>query len=341
MATTYFGLVNKLRDRFNEPSLTVATWVTAVGFDQYTKDVINYAYHDILNAEMEWPFLHQSMTFQTTPGTQFYTPTITPGSGLNGSIKTIDWESFYINANASQLSVSNQLQTVPATFPYEITITLDESTSPLVDGESSPAWYKHVSVRYNSNNTLLTAVTGDPEVGEYTITPEGTYRFNSADAGLVMKISFTESAAPVSAQPIGPKFLPYMDYDYWRQVYLTSDFSISPINRGLPLYVFRPQIDGQVGLTPVPDKVYDVTFEYWLDADDLSGITDTSLLPTRFEQVLLDGASKYCFDFREDPSMSALYEKRFNAGIARMRTELINRRSTMNAGFYWYTREFI
>ncbi len=338
MATTYFGLVNKLRDRFNEPHFTVATWATAVGFDQYTKDAINYAYHDILNAEMEWPFLHQDMTFQTTPGTQFYTPTIVPDTDLNASIKAIDWESFYINANATQITVTNQLHSVPSTFPYEIEITIDNSTSPLVSDESNASWFKDLGVKY-FNNTALTAVTGDPEEGEYTLVGN-KYRFNEADASSVMKISFTESAPPVIANVINPQFLPYMDYDYWRQAYLMTDLNISPLSRGMPLFVFKPQVEGQIGLTPVPDKIYVITFEYWLDADDLSAITDTTLLPDRFEQILIDGASKYCYDFREDPQMSVLYEKRFNAGITRMRIELINRNNSMKTGFHWRSNNF-
>src|SRR6185369_5068122 len=51
--------------------------------------------------------------------------------------------------------------------------------------------------------------------------------------------------------------------------------------------------------------------------------------------VLLDGASKYLYDFREDAPLSKAAEDRFNRGLMRMRTELINRSMDMRSSFHW------
>lgn len=335
MASTYIQLVNRLRDRFNEPRFNATTWALAVGFDQFTKDAVNYAYHDILNAEMEWPFLHQTMTFNTTPGDQFYIPTISPTTGLNDAIKEIDWESFYINTNAVLASTSAHY-TVPSVFPYEVTLTINDDP-PFTPNVSVPSWSTDGGVTYVSGGTgALTPTQSDPTDGEYTITPLGNYRFSADDAASVVNIIYTEAAATVIANPINPQFLPYIDFDYWRQTYLNRDLSAAPSSRQIPQNVFKTQNLGEVGITPVPDKIYEISFEYWLDANDMSATTSTCLLPTRFEQIILDGASKYCYEFREDQPMATMADARFKAGIARMRIELINRSISMQSGFYWY-----
>jgi hypothetical protein len=99
--------------------------------------------------------------------------------------------------------------------------------------------------------------------------------------------------------------------------------------------VFKPQVSGQIGISPVPDQVYNIFFEFWLDASELTNTTDVPLIPEHFYNVLLDGAQKYCFEFRQDAQLAAMADKRFDEGITRMRIELINRTTTMNTGMHW------
>lgn len=327
--SAYIDLVNALRNRFNEPILTTATWGNVVGFDQYTKDVINYAYHDILNAEMEWPFLHQKGTLLTTPGVQLYsiTPSSPAGFTSPAEIKTFDWDKFYISPNATVTNVSNEIQTIPSVAPYTIAVS------------NAVSWSSDLGVIYNSNSVALSPVTGDPTVGQYTITPLngplGTYLFSAADAGKVVKISYVTTVAAEVAQLENANFLTRIDYDFWAQNFLQRDLDAAPSGFALPQYVFKTQKYGQLGLSPVPDKIYQVNFEYWLDGTDLVNTTDVPLLPSHFNQVIQDGAQKYIYEFREDPQQAQLADARFKAGITRMRIELINRDQTMNAGFNW------
>src|SRR5678809_846019 len=175
MATSYIDLVNKLRDRFNEPHITAATWGTVVGFDQYTKDAINYAYHDILNAEMEWPFLHRDGSFLTVVGTQFYDVTIAD----EYIIKEVDWDSFYIDLNSVRSTVTAEAQTIPATADYFVTPT------------NSTTWASDLGVIYDSSGIDFQSVDYDPQTtGQYTI-KDGIYYFNSGDAGVAIQLSYT------------------------------------------------------------------------------------------------------------------------------------------------------
>ena len=319
MASTYLQLVNKARDRMNEPHITTATWSTVVGFDQYTKDAINYAYHDILNAEMEWPFLHRNGSFLTVPGVQFYEVT----TADEYTLKEVDWESFYINPNTITRTITAEAKTIPATTPFTVTPT------------NSTTWASDLGVKYASSGIDFESVDYDPQAtGEYTI-KEGIYYFYSGDAGTAIQLNYTTAAvSTVNVVPV--IYLPNLDFDAWRQIRLTTDYNAATTNGyGQPRNVFKTQIQGEVGITPVPNQIYEVNFEYWVDADDMVNTTDTTLLPTRYEQVLLDGAAKYCYEFREDTPLAKSANERFMQGVARMRTELINKSTDVRSGFRW------
>lgn len=330
MSLTYIDLVNRVRDRLNEVRLiSSTTWNTAVGFDQFSKDAVNYAYHDILNAEMQWPFLHQTATLKTSPGVQFYTPALTTPSGFTSpaELKEIDWEGFYISDNATKVSIVDEVHTIPSTSPYTVSPT-NVSTLETDNG-----------VKY-SGGSAFTPVTYDPaSAGQYTMLA-GVYYFNSADAGQSIKISYTTEVAATASSVISAKHLVYMDYDQWRQAFLATDTDATKNAQQMPQRVFKTNNFGEIGLSPVPDKIYYVLFEYWLDALDLSATTDVPLVPTHFNQIIIDGATKYCYEFREDPQMAQMADARFKAGIARMRIELINRDNTMQTGVYWYPHGF-
>ncbi len=318
MATSYLELVNKLRNRFNEPNLTAANWATVVGFDQYCKEAINYAYHDILNAEMEWPFLHRTGSFLTVPGIQFYDVSTTD----EYAIKEVDWDSFYILLNTVSNTYTAEAQTIPAVATYSVTPT-------------NTIWISDLGVKYASSGIDFESVDHDPqESGEYTIR-DGVYYFHSADAGVAIELSYT-TANSSTINNTSTVYLYLIDYDYWRQIRLSSDYNAQSSNGfGQPRNVFKTQVQGEVGITPVPNTIFNVNFEYWIDTDDLINTSDVTLLPVRYEQVLLDGASKYCYEFREDSPLAKSTGERFLQGVARMRIELINRSLDMRSGFIW------
>lgn len=303
----------------NEVHLTVGNFSSVVGFDQFSKDAINYAYHDILNAEMEWPFLHYKTSFLTVPGVPLYTVT----SGNNLTIKAVDWEGFYIGPNFITSSVSNEVGTIPATTPFTYTPTN------IVD------WSSDLGVIYTSSGIAFTPVDEDPQTsGQYTLL-QGVYYFNALDAGVSISVSYTRTDVSV-INVINPIYLRYMDYDEWRQTRLNIDLNTSSISiLGQPAFVIKDQTYGNILLSPVPDKIYSINFEYWADTPDLINPTDEPLFPSRFNQIILDGAQKYCYEFREDPQQAQMADARFKAGIARMRIELVNRKDDMKTGFYW------
>lgn len=318
--SNYIALVNRLRNRLNEIQLTNVTWNQTVGFDQFTKEAIMSAHDDIINAEMEWPFLHQTDTFLTTPGTQLYIPSVTVPENFNAGVKEIDWEGFYINDNPTLTTVTHGAD-VPSTAPYTITVTQQATFRSVVSVLTFPALLS------------FTETNGDPtETRTYNVI-NGVFYFSAADAGQAVLIRYQTYNEP-SVGLVNKKWLKPIDYDYWRQNLLSRDMTFV----GTPDFVFETQTTGQIGLSPVPDKVYSITLEYWLSPEGFTSggeRTDELLIPVRFENVIIDGALKYCYEFREDAPLAAAAEKRFITGIQRMRTELINRAETMKTGFQW------
>jgi hypothetical protein len=319
MARTYLQLINALRDRFNEPHITDATFDTVVGFNQYCKDAVNYAYHDILNAEMEWPFLHRDGSFLTVPGIQLYNVT----SADEYTIKEIDWDSFFITPNRITTTETSEAHIILAADDYVITPT------------NSTIWASDLGVTYLISGLDFNAVDYDPQTtGQYTIR-DGLYYFNSSDVNTLIRINYTTAAnSTINNSP--PVFLPLLAYDEWRQVRLITDYGASTAHGyGIPRNIFKTQRQGEVGVTPVPNQIQTVNFEYWVDGDDLLNSSDVTLLPVRYEQVLLDGAAKYCYEFREDTPLAKSAEERFLRGIGRMRVELINRGMDVRSGMRW------
>ncbi len=341
MALTYLDLTNRVRDKFNEPRLTAATWNNTVGFDQLTKDAINYSYHEILNAEMQWPFLHAFGIITTTPGVQLYDimagrftlgSSILSGPDLLGLfdptiLKDIDWDSFYIASNENVITIGNEMHVIPMAAPYNISIA------------HIATWSMDLGVKY-SNNIALTAVTGAPLQGQYSIA-RGVYSFNALDAGQSITISYDYNVQNTTApNQINAEYIDYIDFDYWRQHYLMTDLNSQVQDYSKPAFVFKPQGFATFGISPVPDTVYTINFECWLDAPDMVLPTEFPVIPSRYEQVIIEGATKYCYEFREDQPLAQATDVRFKAGIYRMRIELINRDNTMQSGFYWYPQGY-
>ena len=91
-----------------------------------------------------------------------------------------------------------------------------------------------------------------------------------------------------------------------------------------PQYVYRT-LDNRVGFTPVPDKAYTVTYDYFKYQTDLVSATDTMAVPDGFKNVVIDGAMYHCYMFRDNSQQAAIARQRFEDGVKNMRKMLVNR----------------
>ena len=103
-------------------------------------------------------------------------------------------------------------------------------------------------------------------------------------------------------------------------------------NISIPRYVFQtPNLE--YGVTPQPDKDYEIVYEYYRYPVDMISATDVPIVPERFRHIVIDGAMYYAYLFRSNTQDAVAIKDKFDDGIKQMRTMLINRteyvRSTM------------
>lgn len=98
-----------------------------------------------------------------------------------------------------------------------------------------------------------------------------------------------------------------------------------------PFYVYQTQ-ELKFGVSPIPDAAYEVEYKYWSFPSDLSAASDTTVIPDRFKNVIIDGAMAYMMLFRSNEQSAVIHREKFDQGIRMMRRVLmddpVNIRST-------------
>ena len=125
--------------------------------------------------------------------------------------------------------------------------------------------------------------------------------------------------------------LDYISFSEYLDEYHERDTDPTGNSRAIPEFVYQNP-DLSIGLSPVPDKsTYTVKYFYYATHTALSAATDTSLIPTRFENVIIEKAKYYAYTLRGDVQNAQLAQLQFDKSIKRMRVELINKQIYMRA----------
>lgn len=128
-----------------------------------------------------------------------------------------------------------------------------------------------------------------------------------------------------------PSFLPAIDFQHYTRFYRTAD---DEGDEGTGISAPRNVYDTynrSFGATPVPDKAYEVEFVYWSVPADLNLFTDESIVPARFDHVILDGAMMIMMRFRSNEQSAAIHQNNFDAGIRTMRRVLMDQPMTLKS----------
>ena len=125
--------------------------------------------------------------------------------------------------------------------------------------------------------------------------------------------------------------LEYLTFSEYLDLYHERDTDPTGNSRAIPEFVYENP-DQSIGLSPVPDKAtYTIKYFYYATHTALSGSTDTSIIPTRFETVITERAKYYAFTLRGEVQNAQLAQAQFDKSIKRMRVELINKQAYMRA----------
>jgi len=120
-----------------------------------------------------------------------------------------------------------------------------------------------------------------------------------------------------------PMHLPSITYDEYIQRYRHFDDTGDATGISAPTLIYQTN-EEKFGVTPIPDNSYEIEYVYYKFPADLSAFNDTSLIPDRFNHVVIDGAMMYMMRFRSNEQSAAMHQNNFEDGIKAMRRVLID-----------------
>jgi hypothetical protein len=125
--------------------------------------------------------------------------------------------------------------------------------------------------------------------------------------------------ADLNVGTIKLKILSYEQYlDKYADMEYNSNLSSTPV------YVSRTP-SRELVFVPVPDKAYEVIYEYFTSSFDLQNYDDVPTIPEQYRHVIVDGAMYYAYVFRGDMQSANATINKFEQGLKNMRSLNINR----------------
>jgi hypothetical protein len=125
--------------------------------------------------------------------------------------------------------------------------------------------------------------------------------------------------------------LAVVSYEDYLTNSIDQEYATDTVKRALPLRVFHcPSLE--YGVSPAPDQAYTVFYEYYRTPVDLESYSDVPSVPERFRHVIVDGAMFYAYMFRGNEQSANIAKAKFDEGVKRMRTMLVNRYVYMRSG---------
>lgn len=117
-----------------------------------------------------------------------------------------------------------------------------------------------------------------------------------------------------------PTHLPVITYADYIQNFRSLDDNG---NEGSPRRIYQTY-EEKFGVSPTPDKAYEIEYVYWSFPADLASFNDTCIIPTRFDSVIVDGAMMYMMRFRSNDQSAMVHQQKFVEGMKRMRRLLLD-----------------
>lgn len=164
---------------------------------------------------------------------------------------------------------------------------------------------------------------------ELTLTA-GTIRYNfPTDANTIdfdtfrIKENATFNNRTIKLAPIA--------YEDYLDRYIDHEYTTETNKRTTPTFVFQTT-DLQFGVIPAPDQAYVLVYEYYSVPTSLTAYSEVPVIPERFRHVIVEGAMFYCYMFRGNEQSANISKQRYEEGIKRMRSMLVNRYGYVRSG---------
>ncbi len=123
----------------------------------------------------------------------------------------------------------------------------------------------------------------------------------------------------------GLNFLTLADWKrYYRDGENSDDAEGSDASHGEPVYVIKSPDHRKFGLSPIPDKVYNVHFYAFTKPTSLSAHGDTIVLPEQYSNVITARTRYYVHQFKENIQQAAFALDEYKKNMRIMKSNLIN-----------------
>ena len=295
MAYTYLDITNLVLARMNEVVLTSAGFTSSRGFQTQCKNAINDSINYINQREFGWPFNHDTQTTTLVPGTIRYS--------IPTTAKHVDYETFRITKDSDLGTAGGALSVLDYKEYLDLHVTQeDDVTANLLNG---------------AINTSVTTITVDSTTG---FSSTGTIYIESEQVTYtgVSSTTFTGCTRGANSTTAASH---------------ADDVRVAQFDSGAtPRHIVR-SADNNYLLFPYPDKTYELKFEYFKVPTALSAATDVPAIPEQFQQVIVDGATAYGYQYRGEAQQYQLNFARFEEGIKHMQSILLNRTEYVRSTF--------
>ncbi len=128
--------------------------------------------------------------------------------------------------------------------------------------------------------------------------------------------------------PYVSKGLNFLTLDEWKRYYRDSENSDdaegSDASHGEPTYVIKSPDHRKFGLSPIPDKVYNVHFYAFSKPTALSAYNDSIAMPEQYSNVITARTRYYVHQFKENIQQAAFALEEYKKNMKTMKSNLIN-----------------
>ncbi len=114
-------------------------------------------------------------------------------------------------------------------------------------------------------------------------------------------------------------WLPLINWEEYAQNYRDLDAQMNSSDFSHPRGVVQTPFITQYLITPPPDQIYHVKFDWWSDPAELVLFSDLTTVPDNFTNVITDGAMYYAYMFRDNSEQATIAQKNFDKGLGSMR----------------------
>ena len=126
--------------------------------------------------------------------------------------------------------------------------------------------------------------------------------------------------------PYVSKGLRFLTLDDWKRYYRDSENEddANSQNYGEPKFVIKSPDSRKFGLSPIPDKVYNIHFYAFVRPTALSAYDDTMVLPEQYSNIVTARMRYYVWQFKESPQQAAFALDDYKKGMKSMKSNLMN-----------------